>query len=97
MATNCEIKRSLEERVVAQEFKTREIDMELAQLSKAVVNNTEALDEFIQIAQGLKYGMKLLGVIEACAVFIIKFGGAAALLWSIWKFLILEALTSSSK
>lgn len=54
--------------------------------------NTKAIQEFIDISHGLKFGLKIANVIEAIAVWFAKIVAAGAIVWATWKFLVREAI-----
>lgn len=68
------------------------LTLDSLRLKSAMEANTEALKEYIELSKNLKVGLKFLGYVEGTAGWFIKVGGAAAVVWASWRFLIKEAL-----
>lgn len=60
-------------------------------LTKALRENTESVQAFVDLGKHIKFTLSLLGYLEAIAVWIAKVAAAAAVLWAVWKFAIKEA------
>lgn len=84
--------KTLEARITALEQKVLVVSVEVLQLKESMDANTIALKEYIEISKQLKVGMKLLGYVEATAVWITKFSAAVGIVWAMWKYLILESV-----
>jgi hypothetical protein len=84
--------RSFENRMAKLEEDHKRMTDTYIQMKRAVDDNTTALQEFIELGKGLKFGIKVLGVIEATAVWITKVALAIGTLWAIWKYGVIEAL-----
>lgn len=65
---------------------------EFCALKKLMEKNNTALDEFISLAEGFKFGMKILCFIEQSAAFVTKLALAGGVIWAIWKFLVKETV-----
>lgn len=82
-----------QERTILNQNKTiAEVTSELNTLKASMDKNTEALSEFVELAKNLKVGMKMLGYVEATAVFVTKVAGGIVIVWAGWKFLVKEAV-----
>lgn len=58
----------------------------------ALNTNTAASSEMLLLYDNLKKAFRVLGWVEKGASAIIKVGGACAVFWSIWKFVISQAI-----
>ena len=94
MGDNYDAMRSMEARMTALEKEFNVLQANGKALRETVTENTEALKEFIDIAQGFKFGLKALGVMEICAVWVTKVAGAMVILWAIWKFGVMQAIAN---
>ena len=83
--------------MTALEQKLHGVSSDVCTLKESMDKNTCALTEYIELSKNLKVGMKLLGYIEAAAVWVAKVGGALIILWASWKYLILQAIQEARK
>jgi hypothetical protein len=84
-----------EKRLLALESGHRNMSADLVVLKDSLEKNTTALQDFIELGKGLKFGLKILGAVERVAVWVTKCAAALGVMWAVWKFLILEALQKS--
>lgn len=89
--------RSLEARLTRQEENCMRLAEDVEILQRAIHSNTTSIQELIQLAQGFKFGLKILGGIEAIAVWLTKLATAAAVIWALWRFAVKEALAHLSR
>lgn len=89
--------RSLEARMSRQEENCMRVAEDVEILQRAIHSNTASIQELITLAQGFKFGLKILGGIEAMAVWVTKLATATAVLWALWRFLVKEALATLSR
>lgn len=61
-------------------------------LKLLVEKNNTNLEEFIDLAKALKIGMKFLGLLEKCFVFVTKASLAGGSIWAIWKYAVTQAI-----
>ena len=94
MGDNYDAMRSMEARMTALEKEFNVLQANGQALRETVNDNTVALKEFIDIAQGFKFGLKALSLLETCAVWITKIASALVVLWAVWKFIIAQAIAS---
>jgi hypothetical protein len=86
--------RNMEARMTALEQQFSILQTNGQALRETVTENTNALKEFIDIAQGFKFGLKALSLMETCAVWVTKIAGAVVILWAIWKFGVMQAIAN---
>lgn len=53
--------------------------------------------ELLDIYKGFKATVRVFGMIESICVFLVKLGGAAALIWAFWKYIIMQTIQHSTK
>ena len=92
-----ELTKSVDARFKAQELRINRMYSDFEALKLLMEKNNTSLEEFIALAKGFKFGLKILGGIEAAAVWVAKIAAAFGILWAIWKFLIREALAHAFK
>jgi len=92
-----ELTKSVDARFKAQELRINRMYNDFDALKLLMEKNNTSLEEFIDLAKGFKFGLKILGGIEAAAVWISKIAAAVGILWAVWKFLIKEAIAHVSK
>lgn len=88
---------NLEARIRQLEQDQKVLAASFAKLNNSVDENTDALREFIALGQSLKFGIKVLGIVERMSVWITKVALAMGTVAAIWKFVILETIRNSSK
>jgi hypothetical protein len=87
----------LEERILMLEQRLTHVFEDSAHLKAAMMQNTVALQEYIELAKTFKIGLKMLGWIERSAVWIAKIAAALGILISLWHYAIKEALEKTGK
>ncbi len=97
MSGDYEALRSMEARMKALEESNRNVLSQLSSVSEQMRDNTNALQEYIDLGKKLKIGLGFLGMLESVAVWLTKIGAAVALSWATWKFLVKEAIASVLK
>ena len=85
---------AMESRIIALEQQHLLMMNDVQVLKQSLDTNTVALNEFIELGKGLKFGLKFLGYIENTAVWVAKVATACAIVWASWKFLVKEALSN---
>jgi len=59
---------------------------------KAQTEMLQQNKEMMEVYKGFKATARVFGLIEKAALFVTKVGGAAAVVWASWKFLIAETI-----
>lgn len=66
---------------------------QIAKLTKALEENTNSLQAFVDLGKHIKFTLSFLGYLEHVAVWVAKIAAACAILWASWKFAVKEAIS----
>lgn len=91
------IEKVINDRLAALEEWRHTMSTDVAHLTEAMERNTVALQDWIELGKGLKFGMKVLEAIQKIALWIASIAGACGILWGVWTYAVKEAIKQSVK
>lgn len=92
-----ELMKNMERHEVEDVMHRTRLDKRIDTVVEALRQNTESAAEVLALYGNLKGAFRVLGWVSAFATWLGKMSVAAGIVWAIWKYLVLEALTTRMK
>lgn len=87
------------QRLVEGDARMAELKLDIRKLQEALADSLAAQaafqrsnQEILDVYKGFKATVRIFGIIERICLFITKVGGAAAILYGVWRFVLKESL-----
>jgi hypothetical protein len=91
------IERIFNERLTALEKWQATMSADVVKLTEAMTRNTIALEDWIELGKGLKFGMKVLTAIQKIAIWVASVAGACGILYGVWVYAVKKAIEEAAK